>query len=330
MRRPASPPRPAVRSLAGPELELYCSTAAALIEGGRLSRSYPDPVRCGAFLRALAPSARGAHAAPVEVDLRSGLPSLKEIVGVQADAKLADAFLREAAARPANRPLTPAAQAKAAYYAKLRELPLGGAVWTLEAKLRRVDEKAGTAAFEVVYDRYDPAEHVFVRHTILLEQRDELWGESFLHRRGDYSAQTDAFREKMERYTQDDSELAFLLLGRVPGLRVEEVVRGRVGPLWSPWAPAPEEFRGSDPAFILHLPLDRASLTLAGDRSDDPFSTIYRRFLSEDSRALVEEEAHRLGYRVHKDRKFVATKGAGALVEERLARAGTRNIVYEI
>lgn len=327
MKRLASRPERPVRALAGAELQEYCATAAALIQAGRLSRAYPDPERCAAFLTALAPSTRGPQAR-LSLDLQSGLPSLKDLVDVQADAKVAAGHLREVESRPSHRPLTAAGQARVEYYRRLKPL---GSLWTLEAKLRRIDQRRGCAAFEVVYDRYDPAETVFVRHTILLEQEDTFWGSAFLERRGDFSAQTDAFREKMERFTQDDSELAFLLLGQVPGLRVEEVVRGRIGPLWSPWAPPPPEFSGApEPAYILHLPLDRSSLTLDCDRGDDPFASFYRRFLSEESRALVEEQARRLGYRVHKDRKFAVSRGAAAVVDARLREAGTRNLIYEI
>lgn len=327
MRKLASRPSRPVRTLSGPELERYCATAAQLILAGRLSRAFPDPERCAAYLAALAPSARGEHRPEVEIDLSSGMPSLKELVVVEADAKLAEAHLKLVESRHPSRPLGPSALAKAAYYRSLLGRPLGP-LWGLEVRLRRVDSEARRAAFEVVFDRYDPAETVFIRYTILLEQQDALWGK-FIDRHGDYSRQTDAFREKMERFTQDDSELAFLLLGQVEGLRVEEVTRGRIGPLWSPWAQGPEQFRGGPDSFVLHLPLDRSSLALDADRNDDPFSTLYRRFLSEDSRLLVEEQAKRLGYRVHKDRKFSVSRGSAAALGELLAKAGTRNIVYE-
>jgi hypothetical protein len=327
LNRLASRPKRPVRELSGAELEQYCRTAAALIRAGRLSRSFPDPERCAAYLLALAPSTRGEHAPMASLDLASGLPSLKDLVAVEADAKLAAGHLAELDRRP-GRPLEPAARAKADYYRRLDGRALGP-LWSLNVTLRRVDGERGCAAFEVVFDRYDPAETVFARYTVMLEQQDALWG-SLIDRRGDYSEQTSAFRDKIERFTQDDSELAFLLLGQVEGLRVEEVVRGRVGPLWSPWAPPPPEFAGAAPGYVLHLPLDRASQALGSDRNDDPFSTLYRRFLSEESRLLVEEQAAKLGYRVHKDRKFVATAGPAAeALRARLAHAGTRNIVYE-
>jgi len=87
---------------------------------------------------------------------------------------------------------------------------------------------------------------------------------------------------------------------------------------------------GAAPGFVLHFPLDRASLSLPADRNDDPFSTIYREYLSEESRPLIEERAVALGYRVHKDRKFAATRAAAAALRRRLELAGKRNIIYEI
>lgn len=330
MKRPASRPSRPVQVLAGAGLEAYCAAASSLILAGRLSRAYPDPERCAAFFRALAPSFRGAHEPEARVDLTSGMPTLKELVSVQADASLAEGHLKDLAARGAGKPLTPAAQAKAGYYARLARSPIRS-LFALQVSLRRIDAERRCAAFEVVFDRYDPAETVFARYTILLEQDDAMLDSGFLSRRGDYSRQTNAFRDKMERYTQDDSELAFLLLGQVPGLRVEEVTRGRVGPFWSPCAPPPDECRaGEDPGFVLHFPLDRASLSLAGDRNDDPFSTIYRDYLSEVSRPLIEERAAALGYRVHKDRKFAATRPAAAALRRRLDLAGKRNLIYEI
>ena len=99
----------------------------------------------------------------------------------------------------------------------------------------------------------------------------------------------------------------------------------------SPWAPPPAECRADgSPGYLLHFPLDRASLSLAADRNDDPFSTIYRDYLSEESRPLIEERALSLGYRVHKDRKFAATGPAAAALRRRLDQAGKRNIIYEI
>lgn len=331
MKKLASRPSRPVAVLAGSELEAYCAAASALVLAGRLSRSYPDPELCSAYFRALAPSFRGAHLPEARVDLTSGMPTLKELVSVRADAEVAANHLQDLAGRPEGRVLGPAARAKADYYARLARSPVES-LTRLEVRLRRIDAERRCAAFEVVFDRYDPAETVFARYTILLEQDDALLDSGFLRRRGDYSAQTDAFRDKMERYTQDDSELAFLLLGRVPGLRIEEVTRARVGPLWSPCAPPPAECRaeGDSPGYVMHFPLDRASLSLADDRNDDPFSTIYRHYLSADSRPLIEEEATLLGYKVHKDRKFSATPAAAAALRARLDRAGTRNIIYEI
>lgn len=322
------------RRLTGPDLDRYAESAARLIAAGRLNRWYPDPYACANVLRGMGASFREGVYDGVWLDLASGMPTLQEVVAVKADADLAADFLQSQAARvSAGRAPSPKVAAKIEYYRKLvglRFVPLT----SLEVKLRRVDQTKQVAAFEAVFDRYDAAEHVFTRYTLLLEQKDSALGQALIERSGDYSKQTEEFRNTMERYTGDESELAFLLLGRLPNVRVEEVTRARIGPLWSFAAPAPPgwlpEGKAGDDQYILHLPLDRASVDLDEDRDADPFSTIYRHFLSEHSRPLIEDEARRLGYRVHKERKFVCTRGVADHLKCRLREAGTNNIVYTI
>lgn len=318
-------------SLTGADLERYCRTSAALIRGGRLNKWYPDPDGCAAYLEALAPSWRQGVYEGARISLSSGLPVLQDILSVQVDRALAGEFLAgQRERKEVGRAQTPKVAAKTAYYEKLANVALPP-LHRLEVKLRRIFPAKGTAAFEAAIDRYDPAESDFVRYTLLLEQTDAAWEDALIERRGDYSKQTDLFRSKMERYLQDESELAFLLLGKMTGVRVEEITRARIGPLWSPWVSAPEGWFPRDGGdFVLHLPLDKASVNLENDRVDDPFSTMFRKFLSDETRPLVEGEASRLGYRVHKDRKFVCTSGAAGTLRQRLARAKTGNIVYQL
>lgn len=323
--RPSVPPRP-VHDLAGEELETYAGTAARLVLTGRLSRLYPDPFACAAYLRALAPSVRGDVYPGIRIDLGSGLPALRDLASVQADREIAAGFVAEAP-RPGRAP-SPRVAAKERFYRRLLSFDLPPLA-RLEVALRRLDPARRAASFVAVFDRFDPAEGVFARTTLLLEQEDRTFGDPFLARRGDDALQTPRFREAMERLAQDESEIAFLLLGREPGIRIEEVARGRVGPLWGPHAPSPPGWTpegGRD--WVLHFPFDRAALDLPGDRDDDPFATRYARFLSAPARSLVEGEARRLGYRVQKDRKFACTPGAEATLRARLAEAGTRNLVY--
>ncbi|MBI5209746.1 MAG: hypothetical protein HY927_07240 [Elusimicrobia bacterium] len=299
-----------------------------MVLAGRLGKLFPDPFLCSAYLAALAPSFHGGAHQGVELDLGSGLPAMKHVVDVWADWQTAPEFLREVADRSRRgRPLSPEMAAKAAYYGKLRALDLKPPT-RIAVALRRIDARRGSAFFEVVFDRFDPAEQVFVRHTLLLEQFEFGAAGSIIERDGDYSRQTSALREKLEKYAGDDSEIAFLLMGKLDGVRVEEVTRGRIGPLWSPLARPPQGWPTGSP--ILHLPMDRASIGLDADRDDDPFSGIYRDCLSESVRSIVEEEARRMGYRVHKDRKFVCAAEHAPALRKKLEEAGTRNLVYTL
>jgi hypothetical protein len=120
----------------------------------------------------------------------------------------------------------------------------------------------------------------------------------------------------------------FLLMGKIAGVRVAEVTRGRIGPLWSPWAPPPPGWPRGKEGLVLHCPLDSASVCFQEDMDQDPFATLFKEFLSEESRPLVEEAGARLGYKVHKERKFVCTADAVEPLRRKLQEAGTRNVVY--
>jgi hypothetical protein len=314
-------------------VDAYARFAERLVLGGRLNKYFPDPFGCAEYLTALSSAVAMGVYEGIRIDLASGLPAFQDLLAVQADREIAQDFLDQQEARSAaGRSATPKVTAKLGYYQCLCKADIPP-LHSLDVKLRRVDRARSVAVFEVVYDRYDLAESVFVRYTLVLEQTDGMWGARLLGRSGDYSRQTSVFREKLEAYTQDDSEIAFLLLGKVEGVRVIEVTRGRIGPLWSPWAPPPPEWApagAADAAFVLHLPLDRASVDLDKDRDNDPFATIFRKLLSAASRPLIEEEARRLGYRVHKERKFVCTPEAADTIRRRLDEAGTHNIVYTV
>jgi hypothetical protein len=337
LNRPASRNRradaPRLKCLKGQEVDTYAGRAAALVSAGRMNKWFPDPFGCAGYFTAIAAAVAERVYDGVQIDLASGLPVFKDLLTIQVDREVAPPFLAEQEIRAAAgiRPSSKL-QAKLAYYRRLVQSNLPP-LNRLDVKLRRIDRARTVSMFEVVFDRYQLDESVFVRYTLVLEQRDSVPGRPFLERSGDYSQQTAAFREKMETYTQDDSEIAFLLVGKLEGVRVLEVTRGRIGPLWSPWTPAPPGWLAAgtgDSAFVLHLPLDRASVELDKDRDNDPFSTIFRKFLSDSSRSLVEEEARRLGYRVHKERKFVCTAAVADVIRERLREAGTQNIVYTI
>lgn len=314
--------------VSGEPLERWCEAAARLVQCARLNKFFPDPFGIADSIRMMAPSYRDGIYEGLVLDRTSGMPRIKDVVAVHADRVNAAEFLREAALRD-GRSATPRYAAKLAYYKRIAAVELAP-LHRLDVKLRRVYPDKKLASFEVTLDRFDAAENVWVRYTLLLEQTDTAWGGGLLERSGDYTNQTGAFRALMEKYAHDDSEITFLLLGKMPGIRLEEVVRGRVGPLWSPPCPPPAGWFPKDArgCYVLHCPLDRASVGMEADQDQDPFSTLYKDFLSEDSRPIIEEAAQRLGYRVHKERKFACTAPALDALNARLAEAKTQNVVY--
>lgn len=318
--------------LAGEDLEAYCRSLSALVLAGRLNSSYPDPYVCAAYVSCLAPSFRRGVCGEMNADRLSGLPFLKDILAVKIDGDLAPGYIASQEERlAAGRALPARAGARLDYLRRL----LGAALKPLnrlDVKLRRVDKERGSAFFEVVYDVYAVSPAGFTRYTLQLEQKDAAWSSAFLARSGDYSEPTGEFRASLEKYAQDESELMFLIMGGIKGLRVEEICRARIGPFWSGLTGFPPGWPAGGPAdqAVLHFPLDRASVELKADINNDPFSGMYRDFLKGESRDLIEERVASLGYRVHKDRKFACTRSAEPALRKLLSASAARNIIYAI
>lgn len=315
--------------LAGQDLDGYCALLAGLVQAGRLGSAYPDPFVCSAYITSLGATMRAGVYGSVCLEA-TGLPSFMDALSVKIDQDLAKDFIAAQECRLAEgKALAPRAAAKLAFLRRLlgAELkPLN----RLEVRLRRVDRARSSAFFEVVYDAYPLSSPQFTRYRVSLEQRDTAWGSAFLERSGDYSAPTGDFRARLERCAQDESELLFLILGGIEGVRVEEITRARIGPFWSRYTGWPRGWAGGGEGAVLHFPLDRASVELKADTNNDPFEGMYRDFLSGGAKDLVQERVARLGYRVQKDRKFACAGPAAAALRKLLAAGSTKNIVYEL
>lgn len=318
--------------LSGGGLEAYCRSLSALILAGRLNSSFPDPFVCSTYISCLAPSFRRGVCEEISADRLSGLPFLKDILAVKIDRDLAPAFIAsQEERRAAGRNLPAPAEAKLAYLRRLLAAPLKP-LNRLEVRLRRVDRARGSAFFEVVYDVYAVAPAGFTRYTLMLEQEDAVWSSAFLARSGDYSEPTGEFRVRLEKYAQDESELMFLIMGGIEGLRVEEISRARIGPYWSAHTGFPPGWQAaiSPECAVLNFSVDKASVELKGDINNDPFEGMYREFLSGETKNLIEERVKGLGYRVHKDRKFACSTDAEPALRKLLAAFTARNIIYAI
>jgi hypothetical protein len=301
--------------LEGPAADAYVRVLRSLLALARAGSHYPDPVRFDALLAFLGPAgSRGVHA-DLLVDPVSGLPRVSQLLGVRAD--------REVARDEQERGLAPLPERRA-YHEALRAVELSPAS-SVEVHLRRREGRR--AHLEIVHDRLDAANGCPVRYTVRLSHQ----GRSVKVTDADVALPSERFVALVERHAGADAELAFLLISDLPGVRVEEVVRGQVGPLHMAGIDAPAVLAGViagvPGALILHLALERAGLEVSADRVRDPFSVLYRDALQADSRGLVEAKRARLGYHVSKERRLVCTPSAEAPLRAALRGAGTPLVV---
>ena len=302
--------------LRGERADAYLQVLRLLLRVARTGAQFPDARRLDTHLSFLGPAGSRGLEDGVDLDPASGLPSLREMLRVRADVELAPGFLAEHGA---------ALPAKAAYYRALAGAEVAPAS-SLEVKLRA--KSRGSARFTVTHDRLDAASGCWVRCAWRLEER----GSSNVGlAAGDLSAPTERFRAAVERSGGADAELAFLLMAQVEGVRIEEVVRGQIGPLHFLGVEAPELLRGPLEAcpgsFVLHLAVERASPDVVADRLRDPFGALYRDKLQPESRAEIEARRAALGYRVSKERRLACTPNLEQALRAALARAGSPLVV---
>lgn len=196
----------------------------------------------------------------------------------------------------------------------------------VDVRLRR-KERARTD-LEVVHERLDAATGCPVRYTVHLAQR----GARPVSLKGDdLPVASRRFVHLMERNAGADAEVAFLLVSDLPGVTVEEIVCGQIGPLQFAGVDAPpviaEALAAVPGGFVLHLPLDRAGVAVAEDRNRDPFRGLYREALGPDARATVEARRDALGYRVAKERRLICTPALEGPLRAALLRAGHNLVV---
>jgi hypothetical protein len=327
--------------LAGDAVQGYVDVVSKAIARARLSEQYPPGRRLAAQIEAMGPRVHGGLYAELRVDRRSGLPGYREWARVTTDAELSARVLAEL-------PPEPELQARA------RREPHGiwGKQWLkhryhahlcgidatppshMTVKLRRVDPVERRAWFHVVLDKLDQT-GVFVRASIDLAQQSSFWKRPMLELDEDAARETEGLRAIVYRLTSLDAELTLVRLADTPGLQVERVIRGTVGPIFVPGVTMPEalaaELQGPPgPGFaIASFGLDMAAADLASDGDNDPLEDFVGERLPTDARAALLEARRRHGYRVYKDRKLVVAGAAAADAVQRLCtRMGTRNVVY--
>lgn len=286
----------------------------------------------------MAPSARPGDFRGLELNLRTGLPTEKAVGQILSERDLSDKFLagldQEALRRkPDPSELDLRRLQQAAYHRDLLASRLPRRTH-LDLSLRRVESDKQRAFFTTVFERFDPTEELFVRYTVQLYQHHGRWTRQLVELQGDDVEATGPFRNVISRYHADEAEFGFILLSELPAITVEEVVRGRIGPLWFEGVEMDPEvqalLQAHPGSFILHFPSERAALDIKEDRNHDPFSGTWRDALEPPARDLALQKARALGYHVYKERKFACTRAIagpfGALLKER----GSRCVIYPV
>ncbi len=324
--------------LEGDAVGRYVTEVGRVLRAARLNRHYPDARRLASHVECLGPAVHGGLYERLEVDPRSGLPSYKEWTRVRTDREVAPAALekldplsvleRKAAADPGS--IRGKQLLKHHYYTALLNRPLAP-LSAMDVALRRVDPAAQTAWFHVVLDKLD-ASGLFVRFSIDLAQQASVWNRQLvrLDESDETASHTEELRTLVYRFTALDAEFTWAKIATQPGLTVERVVKGTVGPLFlaaeqTPPALAPLLAEG---ALLATFALDMAANDVAEDRDNDPLDDLLTDALSEEGREGYERVKQEQGFRVVKDRKFVVSRELVGAVRAFCQAAGTKNIVY--
>lgn len=326
-----------VQVLKGEQAEAYCNLLDSLLRAGRPNNFFPSGRGLSNLVYLLRPSTNRGLSDEIKINLRNGLPHEPDIGRVIADKDICEKVLRshdlasvrarvdEASKRLVNR---------LDYYLDVqkRELPQR---FRLDLKLKRIDEAATIADFIAVFERFDPGEGVFTLYQIHLRHRSDRWSKPKVELLGDDLRYTEEFRNVISRYSSDEAEFAFILLSDVTGITVEEISRGRIGPLWMkgincppPIAKLLEEHPGE---AILNFPFEKVFVSEKEDKEDsnrDPFGRLYRPSLSEENRELADARAKSLGYVVHKERKFACTRNILAPLRKLCSDLGFPSVIY--
>ncbi len=331
---------PKLSKLSGEAEGEYVKTVATALKRARLNRQFPDGRATADHIALMGADCHHGLYDGLELDLRSGLPSYREWVRVQTDSEVLGKGEWEG--RPLEELERRAAENKASvfgkqllqyHYREHLQKKKTVAFDHLDVQLMRVDAKERTAQFRVVMDKLSVA-GTFTRTTIELSQTSESWNRDDLRLDGEHVKHTDSFRTLIYSLGHASSEMLFHRLEADEKVRVAEVVRGTIGPIFLPFGLVPTELSpllesGNCP--IASFSLDVASREQKEDRNNDPFSFSGATDGSQNlSSEFLEAARSRHGYRVFRDRKFVTDSASTSKLEAICRDLGTRNLVYKL
>ena len=333
----ASFERDPIQILEGAQAETYCAMLEGLIRGGKPNSSYPSGRGLANLVYLMRPSTNRGIIDKVRVNLKNGMPDEPDVGRVIADKEICQKLLKShdlASVRSRQDDASRRLVNRLDYYQEVerRELPDR---YRLDLKLKRIDEDKQIADFIAVFERFDPGEGVFTRYQIHLRHQSHRWCKPKVELQGDDLRYTEEFRNVISRYSSDEAEFAFILLSDVPGITVQEISRGRVGPMWMKGVPCPPEIASileKNPGnVILNFPFEKVFVPEVEGKEDsnrDPFARLYRESLNDGNEELANARAQKLGYVVHKDRKFACSKPILADLRKVCSDLGKPCVVY--
>lgn len=338
--RPETRSNEGTTTLHGDEESLYIRRLLAILRAARINDQYPDGRRLAATIRAMDPAVhRGAYEG-LQIHGGSGLPTYREFTRVQNDVSIAADQLnslgrrQELAAKAAasDHAVHQRQLAKYDYYDEIKNTPLIS-LGDMDVSLRRVDAAKNTAHFRILFDKLDVS-GIFLRYHILLSQRDEFWGDRMVRLDDETASYTEEFKTLIYRFSSVDAELIFTKLASLSGVRVERVVRGTVGPIFGAHtavpAPLKEVIGDEDDQFVALFGLDTAATDVTAHGDNDPLADLFETELSRTMRPTYAKSRRLYDYRVHRDRKFVVSRGLEKPLRQLCAQRGTKNIIYSI
>jgi hypothetical protein len=317
----------------------YLARAVAAVTAARLSRQFPDARRLAQHLGCLGPQVHCGLYPGLEIDVRSGLPCYRAWTRLLADREVAARALAELPARAeleerarsAGAPIHGKRLLKHDYYTTLAAKP-PVSLSSLQVLLRRVIPEENRAEFTILFDKLELTGLV-VRYSIELEQRASVWNRRMVTLTEETAGRTEELQALVFQMAGTDAELLFAHLAAVPGLRVESVTKGTVGPFFFAGMrvpPALGPLVRDEHGFVGTFALDRAACDQPADVSNDPLGELLAERLSAEAHATYVAARARWGYHVFKDRKLVVPARHLEATRIFCRESGTRNIVYPL
>lgn len=341
------------QAIAEPAASEYLDLLSKAVRAARLSKQFPDRRAYARTLQALSGAEHRGLYDSIFVDSRSGLPNMASMTRVNADRTVAlDALPRmksqaQLEARRADAEVFERLARKRPYYEGLTRVEVAP-VDEHRVLLRRHEPEHSRASFRVELTKL-AADGCYLHVAIELTQTAGLWSDKLvqLDTRGEVAEGTEALRGMVYRFASYDAEALFLRLHELPGVEVERVQRGVIGPVvyalgdgtavaephrnamtqaFSAW----REHAAGEAGIVASFASDVAAIDVRDEKSNDPLSPLMSTTIVDKERPRYAATRERFKFRVYKDRKFAASPGLLELVKAICAAQGTKNIVYPV